>query len=146
MAGHVVVAASYGMYEVLTRFIWKREVKNIDPAELLFYRFVYPGLFIETDRRNTINMLRVGLPPVLLVEPWWLPMPLFVRIGVALVGLFMFFNAYLGLFRIADYEATTVAAAQRAERTGVPFVQSTPRRKGKSNKGRREEQAVAGGS
>jgi hypothetical protein len=72
--GHVLVAIGYQIYgglRGLARIIrpetpekTKAEVKTeaIErDAEILFHRYLYPGLFIDRDRRDTINILRIGL-------------------------------------------------------------------------------------
>ena len=39
----------------------KKEEAAAVRKELLYYRYGYPDLFIERDRRATINILRIGL-------------------------------------------------------------------------------------
>ena len=81
----------------------------------LYYRRVYPQLFVELDRRDTLALLRTGMGASLFVGSWFLPMS--VRQGALLIiGVVFLLSGYAGRRHVAFYRVATLRAALRAER------------------------------
>jgi hypothetical protein len=115
--GHILVALAYLVYGVLDKIRHSAKPPKIE-AELLYYRFLYPQLFNERDRRATMNILRIGLASALCFGCWFLP--LWPRLIGLVVGLFMIYNGYTGQKHVGDYGAFTLEAARKAEEKGIP--------------------------
>ena len=105
VAGHIVVAIGYtlaGWMKLL------RPLTRDDMARELYYMRLYPELFVEPDRRDTMMMLRLGLSVAFVAGPvvafalhrlcWdreWSPCwEGLVALGV--VGAFLFYNEFGG--------------------------------------------------
>ena len=117
--GQVLVAIGYTIYEIVGRF-HKRSRAPASDQDVLLYRYVYPDLFIESDRRNTINILRIGIAVALVTDFWLLTPPLSY---IALIlGLLMLYNGYTGMIHIGAFSAATVNAGHAALKYKVPFV------------------------
>jgi hypothetical protein len=125
VAGQILVSIGY---LVLFDF-WKlfqprdKELEKIHAkkdADLLFYRYVYPDLFIERDRRDTIDILRIGLAVALVAGFWLLPYPL--DIGALILGAIMGYSGYTGAKHVGDFGDATIAAGGEALTKKVPFV------------------------
>jgi len=115
--GHILVALSYGVYDLWDK-IRRPEKPQKTEAELLYYRYLYPQLFTERDRRATMNILRIGLASSLCLGSWFLP--LWPRLIGLVVGLFMIYNGYTGKKHVGDYGGYTLEAARKAEKRGIP--------------------------
>ena len=143
LAGHVLAALGF---IVLYPERWRQEreptghghhsrkrpehdAKSLEEA--LYYRYVYPQLFTELDRRDTIQLLRIALSVALLLggiinlgaclaahEP--APLPYLAWIGAALAGAILLWNAKSGKDHIGELRRATVAAAKHAEGKGLP--------------------------
>jgi len=119
VAGHILVAIGFTVYAMVDRLCGRRPPG--DEAELQYFRYVYPHLFVDTDRRATVLILRVGLPVALLAGPWWLSGetgPL--KYIIAAIGAFMLYNGYRGVLHVARHRAATIQAAQWAREHGLP--------------------------
>jgi len=121
VAGHVLVAIAFTAYGVVDKLRGRKPPD--DDAELQFYRYLYPHLFIDADRRGTVLILRIGVPVALLAGPWRLPLP--AEIGqlkyvIAAIGAFMLYNGYRGVLHVARHRAATIQAAQWAREHGLP--------------------------
>jgi hypothetical protein len=87
--------------------------------EALQYRHLYPDLFVETDRRATVGLMRRGLGTVLLALAVPAVLSGHAR-GAALsaaLGLFMWWNARNGAADAALYNHYAVEAAKRLKST-----------------------------
>ena len=119
MTGQILVAIGYilyGLYDSAT----KTKSSGAAGDELLFFRFVYPDLFLDYDRRNTVNILRIGLSIALIADVVLLPQPLnWVAVGL---GLLMLLNGYTGQKHVEKFGAATVKAAETALNKKVPFA------------------------
>jgi len=125
VAGHCLVAIGYTIYELAGKAL---RIKPSLPADaqaavrkdLLFYRFGYPDLFIERDRRSTINILRIGLAVVLIVD--WFVWPSPYKWIVLAVGLLMLWNGWTGSKHVGDETIDALAAAKDLMTKQVPFL------------------------
>lgn len=88
-------------------------------ARSLYFRYRYPALFVELDRRDTIAVFRTGLSMALLgagcLMPDW---PL--RIGVLFIGVVMVGVSFRARKHVEWYTARTVAAGRRALAANLP--------------------------
>ncbi|MBV8535841.1 MAG: hypothetical protein JO128_09625 [Alphaproteobacteria bacterium] len=125
VAGHILVALGFMVYSVVDGLRGRRPPG--DEAELQYFRYLYPHLFIDADRRATVLIFRVGLPVALLAGPWWLPVaPIELRYVIAAVGAFMLYNGYRGVVHVASHRAATIQAAQWARESGLPPFRWSP--------------------
>lgn len=121
VTGHVLVIVGYTIYDIIGKLLGSRPPAGAaSEADLLFYRYVYPDLFIERDRRATINILRIGLAVALLADGWLLSPPL--SYGTLVVGLLVLWNGYTGQRHVGGYSGATVKAGAKALAKRVPFV------------------------
>lgn len=81
----------------------------------LHYRRLYPQLFVELDRRETLALLRTGLGASFFVGSWSFPLSLELGI-VLLIGVVLLLSGYAGRRHVALYRIATLRAAIRAER------------------------------
>jgi hypothetical protein len=113
---HVLAAIGYVLYDLYDRLMGRKAPSNT--KDVVYYRYLYPSMFIEYDRRDTLTIMRVGLSMALIIGAWSLPARPF---GFSLVlGLFMFWNAYLSRGKAAEYLDATLAAAKDAEQKPIP--------------------------
>ena len=135
--GQILVAIGYMLFGAIGRVRPRGASANEataakQDADLQYYRYLYPAMFNERDRRATINVLRIGLAVALLVGAWVLPgWPL--RIGMLVVGLLMLYNGYTGMKHVEAFGDATIEAGRQAERNKVPFFSWSPDAKPKTN-------------
>ena len=124
LIGQVLAVIGYGLYEIWDKpAVTLQQIKdllhgkrpaskaqNLDESEALYYRALYPSLFIEADRRGTVNVLRIALAVALILSPWWTPEAL--RIFMFVVGILMLINGYTGRNHVSQYRAQTLLAAR----------------------------------
>jgi hypothetical protein len=118
VAGHILVAVAFTVYGFVDQ--WRGRKPPDHDAELLYYRYLYPQLCIEADRRSIVLIFRVGLPVALLAGPWWLPVGSAIKALIGVVGAFLLYNGYGGIKDVARFRGATIEAAQRAEKNGLP--------------------------
>jgi hypothetical protein len=94
---------------------------GVTDTEYLFYRHLYPQLFVDADRREIVTILRIGLGVALVFGPWSLPVPGWISPVIAVVGAFMLYNGGGARAHTAAFRAASVAAAKLVERKGVPY-------------------------
>jgi hypothetical protein len=87
----------------------------------LYYRYLYPSMFIEADRRETLTILRICLSVALLIAAWLPALPIFPCILFSVIGLFMLLNAYLSLCEANQYKNHAVSAAINAKAKDIPI-------------------------
>jgi hypothetical protein len=117
IVGHVLAAIGYSLYD------WFDKLKHRTPAsdtDVVYFRYIYPSMFIESDRRETLTILRVGLSVALVIGSYFIPIQLISRISVV-TGLFMFWNAYDSKQKADKYRHATIAAAKVAKQNDVPI-------------------------
>lgn len=132
IAGHCLVAIGYMLYKLVGLIVrraypaWAQEQdKKTEAAaaaskELPFYRFAYPDLFIERDRRDTINILRIGLAVVLVMDGFVWPSP--YRWMVLPVGLLMLWNGWTGGRHVESQMIDAIAAGKALTEKSVPVL------------------------
>lgn len=132
VAGHCLVAIGYTLYDI-ARFVRgrmkplsddeqkkKKEEAAAVRKDLLFYRYGYPDLFIERDRRATINILRIGLAVVLVIDGFVWPFPYgWITLGV---GLLMVWNGWTGSKHVGDETVDALAAGKDLTAASKPFL------------------------
>jgi hypothetical protein len=123
--GHILAAVGYSLYDGLDR-VWKKLKGPTQPtapaptkANVLYYRYLYPSMFIEADRCETLTILRVGLA-VALLAGGFLPHAHLVQALAIAVGLFMLWNGYASRQRAAACRNATVDAARLAKANNIP--------------------------
>jgi hypothetical protein len=135
--GQILVAIGYSFYGGLGMLL--RRGPSADPnvaadqnTDLQYYRYLYPAMFTERDRRATINILRIGLAVAFIAGAWLMPaMPLLV--GMLVIGLLMLSNGYTGMKHVETFGNATIAAGRRAEEKKVPFFSWSPDAKPKTD-------------
>jgi hypothetical protein len=126
VVGHVLAAIGYSLYEWLDE-AWHqiKHPKQTKPvtnteANTIYYRYLYPSMFIEADRRETLTILRVALAVALLVGAYFLPS--WLGQGAALLaGGFMLWNGYMSRQGAAGCRNATIDAARLAKANNVPI-------------------------
>jgi hypothetical protein len=126
VVGHILAALGYSLYDGLDQASHlvahprlPRPATNTE-TNTIYYRYLYPSMFIEADRRETLTILRVALAVALLVGVYFLHSPL--GQSVALVaGLFMLWNGYRSRATAASYRSSTIDAARLAKANNVPI-------------------------
>jgi hypothetical protein len=122
--GHVLAAIGYSLYNGFDKLKNENgggtEAASATDADVVYFRYLYPSMFIESDRRETLTILRVGLSVALLIGGCFIPIqPL--RTTLVVTGLFMFCNAYFSRQQAGNYRDATIAAARAAEQKPVPI-------------------------
>jgi hypothetical protein len=124
--GHVLVAVGYSLYDGFD-LAWEKLKRPRPPtqgapteANVLYYRYLYPSMFTEADRRETLSILRVGLA-VALLAGGFLPHSHLAKALAIAVGLFMLWNGYLSRQRAAAYRNSTIDAARLAKANNIPI-------------------------
>jgi hypothetical protein len=124
IAGHVLAAITFTFYscivDPIVQKICGKKIKTAEPSDVLFYSYVYPALFVEHDRRDTLMILRACVGLALLPDFWILSYPLNVLAGIA--GVIMFASGYDSLRAVRTYKINTVKAGQEALAHKVPFL------------------------
>ena len=124
IAGHVLAAVAFTFYswivDPVVQELRGKKIETAKPSDVLFYSYVYPALFVEHDRRDTLMILRACVGLALLADFWILPSPLNDIAG--LVGLIMFASGYDSWGAVRTYKINTVKAGQKALGHKVPFL------------------------
>jgi hypothetical protein len=126
VVGHVLAAFGYSLYDWFdqARHMIKhpkqnRPVTNTQ-TNTIYYRYLYPSMFIEADRRETLTILRGALAVALLIGVYFLHSLL--AQAVALVGgMFMLWNGYVSRESAASCRNSTIDAARLAKANNVPM-------------------------
>jgi len=124
--GHILAAVGYSFYAGLD-LAWEKLKGPTKPTaptpsegNVLYYRYLYPSMFIEADRRETLTILRVGLA-VALLAGGWLPHSQIVQALAIAVGLFMLWNGYASRRSAAAFRNSTIDAARLAKANNIPI-------------------------
>jgi hypothetical protein len=131
LAGHVLAAIGYLLLGWMDRLQTRPAQVPVPEWKTLYYRYTYPQIFTETDRRDTIHILRIALGVGLLlgclfrlianlldgVTDW---VVLVEWILGMVAGLFMLINAHGGNRHLQELSRATVEAAERAEQQKLP--------------------------
>src|SRR5258708_23867021 len=89
ISGQVSVSLGCTLFG-LTDKILKRLPLRPDASDLLYYRYLYPPLFSERDRRDTINVMRIGLGISLVIAAWVSEFPIWIADLV--IGVFLLYK------------------------------------------------------
>jgi len=130
IAGHVLAAVGYQVNNAVGCFS-KRDKKMSTAQKTLFlyYQYLYPSLFIEHDRRDTIHTLRLGVTMALITGPTIAlitgPWPLLamqsprclIFVILFAAGLFMIYNSADGQKNLDNIKWETLNAAKRMDKT-----------------------------
>lgn len=133
VVGHVLAAIGYTFYEIVN-WIFKCSKNRAEgcsgsggaalderKATGLYYRYLYPNMSIEADRRETLTILRVALS-VALIAAAFLPVEMMMsrRVEFLVLGLFLLWNGYKSL-GVAEYFGNLASmAGKRAEDNHIP--------------------------
>jgi membrane associated rhomboid family serine protease len=125
LAGHVLAAFGYMLFDLIDG------ASPPPSAEPLYYRYLYPQIFTEFDRRDTIQILRIALAVGVVLgcalnlavnvyegamgTPIWA-----LWVGGIVVGLLMLINAHTGQRKTKEFGTATIEAAKQAETKGRP--------------------------
>jgi hypothetical protein len=120
--GHILAAIGYTPRNIsqLCAYYARKPAPRRD-ARTLYYRYLYPSMFVEADRRETLTILRVGLAIAILVSAFLPDLPGSLFVPFLFVGLFMIANAHSALVDGTAYLDSTLEAARKAEDNGIPF-------------------------
>jgi hypothetical protein len=126
VVGHVLAAIGYSLYEWFDE-AWRKikhpnQAKPVTNTEMntIYYRYLYPSLFIEADRRETLTILRVALAMALLIGVYFLDSRLGQGVAVA-AGAFMLWNGYMSRQSAAACRNSTIDAARLAKANNIPI-------------------------
>jgi hypothetical protein len=125
--GHVLAAIGYAPNDIrkivckLVKRLCKTAAKDETDAEKLYYRYRYPSMFIEADRRETATILRMGLWVAFIFAAFLPALPTFLHIPFLGIGSFMFLNAHWSLFTANCYSDSAVSAAKTARDNKIPI-------------------------
>jgi hypothetical protein len=101
----------------------KEEYTHDTDAQALYYRYLYPSMFIEADRRETLTILHVALAAAMIVAAFLPHLPaLWVRILFFVIGALLWVDAYRALWSATIYRGSTLDAAKHAERKKIPII------------------------
>lgn len=130
LVGQVLVAIGYTLYGTAGAMAGAIRFKKRTSApgeeqkgfsavvDEMYYRYLYPSMFIEADRRATTNIMRINLAVGLLTGAFFIlhesPMAFRVVFGV---GLFLAFNGYTGMVHVSWFTRSAVQAAARLEQS-----------------------------
>lgn len=125
VAGHCLVAIGYMLYDLVRKVARIKSPLTADAQaqarkDLHYYRHAYPDVFVERDRRSTINILRIGLAVALVID--WFAWPAPYRWISLVVGLLMLWNGWTGSKHVGDETVDALAAAKELAAKTVPFV------------------------
>ncbi len=116
----------------------QKKLSILRSAALLYYRYLYPPLFIDADRRATINILRISLsvgmiaggvlcfvpvPGVEYVFSGGLLIVEVLKVFLIATGILILWNGHTGQKHVAEYYQATLKAALRAQQNGIPIFQ-----------------------
>jgi hypothetical protein len=126
VVGHVLAGLGYSLYEGFDQ-AWHRAERPGPPGRVsnretntIYYRYLYPSMFIEADRRETLTILRAALAVALLFGSYFLHSP--VGQGAALgAGLLMLWIGYVSRRSAANCRDSTIDAARLAKANNVPI-------------------------
>jgi hypothetical protein len=125
VAGHGLAAVGYSLYEGLDearhRIKPARQAKPVTNTETntIYYRFLYPAMFIEADRRETLTILRGGLAVALVIGAGFLHAGLGQGLALA-AGAFMLWDGYRSRQSAASCRNASIDAARLAKANKVP--------------------------
>ena len=116
--GHLLAAIGYF---ILARF---RATSTPDP-NILYYRYRYPSLFIEHDRRDTVALFRVGLAMALICSGPFMP-AWYLIVGAIVLGAFLLATCEGALTHVEKLGAATVKAGEDAAKANMPPEHAAP--------------------
>lgn len=134
LAGHVLAALGYMAFDLIDWLLAKmpkRSGELVVDWKPLYYRYIYPQIFTEADRRDTIHILRIALGVGLLLGcganlvmallAGVTEMPILIAWGIGiLAGLLMLINAHGGNRHLKALGKATLEAAEHAEKEKLP--------------------------
>lgn len=128
--GQVVVGAGYtfvqGPFNRVVELFESATGRPVAPqppdlAKLQLYRYLYPALFLEADRREPVLMLRIGLSVALFAAAFAVDAPGEIRLLVAVVALAFVANGHSGQRALWHLQQQTLQAAKELEKKKVPY-------------------------
>jgi hypothetical protein len=145
VVGHVLAVIGYALYDFYDCKLMRSALTRICPRLRRYlavpyeppddtiwhwyYRYLYPSMFTEFDRRDTQTILRLALSVALVIIGGLLfagypptTNSLIVKCLVLVTGLFMFFNTYCWRRANAKVGSRVLEAARRAEAMRIPLL------------------------
>jgi hypothetical protein len=98
----------------------REEKRKSEIIDSLYFRYLYPSMFIEADRRETLTILRVTLSIALIAIVCLPDSPTILRIGSLVLGILLLFNGYFSLRKATEYAALGSKAGQRGQDNNIP--------------------------
>jgi hypothetical protein len=127
VSGHFLAAIGFAVQDLVARSIQRLGAKRkhhphrktrvalkFEP-QVLYYRNLYPQLFIELDRRDTLALLRTGMGASFALACWLWPFP-YKRMGLLVIGVTFLISGYSGREHVAAYRIATIRAALGLDR------------------------------
>jgi hypothetical protein len=120
VVGHILAAIGYLPYDICTG---KRtfEAPTQQAKDALFYRYLYPSMFIDADRRETLTILRICLSVAIILVALLPAFPAPFRVLALVIGAFMLGNAYLSLAVAKRAGDAALEAAKAAKAANIPY-------------------------
>lgn len=125
LCGQILAGIGYSTYAIFDEMVrvvdqvksilMQKEMKyeppiDLDFPQIIYYRALYPNLFIDVDRQDTIVLLRITLAVSLILNPWLTPWAL--RVVVLILGIIMLINGYTGRNHVRQFRERTLEAAK----------------------------------
>jgi hypothetical protein len=134
LAGQILVALGYFTLDLIESLATKKPLSFHAPKpdpDLFLYHYLYPGLFVEKDRQETIHILRIGLAVALVLGcgfrlvtgPHNSSMIIAEWAAGLAAGLFMVRNTYIGQDHQKKLAQASIEAAKEAAKLHVPYFQ-----------------------
>ena len=126
VVGHVLAAVGYSLYDWFDaawhRIKHPKQTKPANNTEMntIYYRYLYPSMFIEADRRETLTILRVALAVALLIGVCFLHSR-FGQGAALAAGAFMLWNGYRSRQEAARCRNSTIDAGRLAKAGNIPI-------------------------
>jgi len=131
LAGHVLAAIGYTLYDIkivkwvldfVSKSTGQRQSTDSSPgADALFYRYIYPSMFIEADCREMLTIMRVALSVALVIAACLTDLWTNLRLPCVVAGIFMFWNGFVSRNVATGYSCLSVQAGMTAVKNNVPL-------------------------
>ena len=129
-ASHILAAIGYTLFEQVDRLQKQKKIEAtgtpVGPIkDVVYYRYLYPSMFIEADRRDTLTLMRVCLAVALLFGAYFFPGRTLSIVSLV-TGLFLLWNGYISKQKAESYRDATLAAAATQRQTRFRFFAGAP--------------------
>src|ERR1700761_3029838 len=107
VVGHVLAAVGYTFYAIVG-LIPPLAMPPEEVGEISYFKYLYPSMFLESDRRETQTILRVTLAVALLAAACLPDETACLRWPLAVFGLFLLWNGYHSVRQVRYYKTAVL--------------------------------------